>query len=111
MEIKSYEDNGVIVMSIAGRLDAENAETLKTEFKKKLQSETKIVFDLRDLEYLDSTGLGAIVFCLKNCNESHGKLKLANLGEPPRMIFEVTRAYRLFDIYDSLEQAISAFDR
>src|SRR5574344_1988073 len=103
MEINSYDKNGITVFTISGRLDAEFAENLKTEFKKKMQVNAKIVFDLAKLEYLDSTGLGAIVFCLKSCNENHGKLKLANLGEPPRMIFEVTRAYRLFDIYDSLE--------
>lgn len=109
MEIRNCEKSGVTVVDISGRLDAEHAELLKTEFRKLLQPNAKMVFNLKDLEYLDSTGLGAIVFCLKNCNERGCKLKLANLGEKPRMIFEITRAYRIFDIYDDLDQAVAAF--
>ncbi len=111
MEITTHDDAGVIVFKIAGRLDAEHAEQMKQLFKKHLAPNMKAVFDLQELEYLDSTGLGAIVYCLKQCNENQGKLKLANLVEPPRMILEVTRAYLLFDIYDSTEQAVASFDR
>lgn len=111
MEIKSYEHADVTVIDISGRLDAEHAEGLKAEFRKLAQPEPKVVFNLKGLEYLDSTGLGAIVYCLKNCNERGGKLKLANLGEKPRMIFEITRAYRIFDIYDDLDLAIAAFGK
>lgn len=110
MDITSRDESGVMVMSIGGRLDAEHAELLKNEFRKLLSPGTRMVMDLEKLDYLDSTGLGALVFCLKNCNERGGKLKLASLGEKPRMIFEITRAYRIFDIYDDLGQAIAAFN-
>ncbi len=109
MEIVTSEKDGVTIFKIVGRLDAECAEVLKSEFRRQSQGGKYFVFDLQELEYLDSTGLGAIVFCLKNCNERNCQLKLANLTEKPRMIFEITRAYRIFDIFDDLDQAVAAF--
>lgn len=108
MELKSFERNGAMVIEINGRLDAEYAEALRSEFLKQIGSYRKFVLDLAGMDYLDSTGLGAIVFCLKSSNEYDGKLVLANLGSKPRMIFTITRAYKIFDIYDDLDSAINA---
>ena len=109
MEIRTYEKDGVRVLDLAGRLDAEQAEYLKDEFRKILLPNSKVVFNLRELTYLDSTGLGAIVFCFKCCDDKSGKLKLANVGDEPRMILDLTCAYRIFDIYDDLDLAIASF--
>lgn len=83
-------------------------EDLRNAFLKLFADHRRFVFDLAGMDYLDSTGLGAIVFCLKSCTEFNGTFKLANLTDKPRMIFEITKAYRIFDIYDSLEEAINA---
>ena len=48
------------------------------------------------------------MFCLKSCTEFNGTLILANLTQRARMIFEITKAYRIFDIYDELDEAIRA---
>ena len=108
MELKTYERDGAEVIEINGRLDAEFAETLRSEFLKLIASHRKFVLDLSGMEYLDSTGLGAIVFCLKSSSEYNGKLVLANLGSKPRMIFTITRASKIFDIYDDLDSALNA---
>ncbi len=108
MKVTHYEEDGVVVISVDGRLDAEHAEALRNEFLGLITSCRRFVLDLAGMDYLDSTGLGAIVFCLKSSNEYGGSLKLANLGSKPRMIFEITRAYKIFDIYDDLAAAIQA---
>ncbi len=108
MEVKTRIENHVAIMEIVGRLSAESAESLRTAFLEVFNTNRRFVFDLENLEYLDSTGLGVIVFCLKSCNEFKGTLKLANLKNKPRMIFEITKAHRIFDIYDSVEAAVVA---
>lgn len=108
MEINSYEKDGVAVVEIKGRLTAETVEQLRSTFLELFTKHRRFVFDLKDMENLDSTGLGAIVFCLKSCSEFNGTFKLANLADKPRMILEITKAYRIFDIYDSLDEAIKA---
>lgn len=108
MEISSYEKDGVAVLEIKGRLVAETVEILRSTFLKLFTDHRRFVFDLSGMENLDSTGLGAIVFCMKSCTEFNGSFKLANLADKPRMILEITKAYRIFDIYDSLDEAIKA---
>lgn len=108
MNLKSYEQGDVVVIEIDGRLDAEHAEALRNEFLRQITNHRLFVLDLAKMDYLDSTGLGAVVFCLKSSKEYGGSLMLANLCPKPRMIFEITRAYKLFEIFDSLEAAIEA---
>lgn len=108
MDINSYEKDGVAVVEIKGRLAAESVEILRNQFLELFTRHRRFVFDLKEMDNLDSTGLGALVFCLKSCTEFNGTLKLANLADKPRMILEITKAYRIFDIYDSLDEAINA---
>ena len=108
MEISNFENDGIEVIQIKGHLSAENAETLRSKFLELFATQRKFVFDLSEMENLDSTGLGTLVFCLKSCTEFNGTMKLANLTQRARMIFEITKAYRIFDIYDELDEAITA---
>ena len=108
MEMGHYEKDGVLIITVEGRLDAGHSEILKKYFSDLVESYGKFVFDLAKMEYLDSTGLGAIVFCLKSCSENNKILKIANLTERPRLIFEITRAYKIFDVYDNLDSAVAA---
>lgn len=111
MEIKSRIEGQVAVVEISGRLSAENVDVLRNEFMELFNNHRCFVFDLDKMEYLDSTGLGAIVFCLKTCKEFGGTLKIANLKDKPRIIFEITKAHRIFDIYDNLDMAIAACEK
>ena len=97
------------VVAISGRLDASNAGELKTGFNQCLKEGTKFVFNLEKLEAIDSTGLGAIVACLKYASEAGGDIKIAQLPPKPRMVFEITRAYRIFDIFDDVNAAIESY--
>ncbi len=108
MELDCYNKDGVSVIAIKGRLSAENVEELRSKFLDLFTKQRNFVFDLAEMENLDSTGLGAIVFCLKSCSEFDGVLKLARLNQKSRLIFDITKAYRIFDIYDDLDEAIKA---
>ena len=108
MEISNFENDGIEVIQIKGHLSAENAEMLRSKFLELFATQRKFVFDLSEMENLDSTGLGTLVFCLKSCTEFNGTMILANLTQRARMIFEITKAFRIFDIYDDLSEAIKA---
>lgn len=108
-ELDQQGEVGIVTFS--GRLDASNAAQLKTSFNQYLKEALKFVFNLEKLEAIDSTGLGAIVACLKYASEAGGEIKIALLPPKPRMIFEITRAYRIFDIYDDLNTAIESYQQ
>jgi len=109
MDMEFEKKGDVGVLKIAGRLDASNASQLKSQFSDYLTETTKFVLDMRELETVDSTGLGAIVACLKYASEAEGDLRIAVLQSKPKMVFELTRAYRVFDIYDSVDAAVDSF--
>ncbi|MCD4651522.1 MAG: STAS domain-containing protein [Candidatus Cloacimonetes bacterium] len=108
MEIGFVKKESVGVISVSGRLDASNAEELKDKFRSHLRKTHNFVMDLSKLEFLDSTGLGAIVACLKYSSEKNGDVVIANLQSKPRMVFEITRAYKIFDVFDDVNTAIKA---
>jgi len=102
--------NGVGVFKIAGRLDASNVGELKNEFSSHLEQTNDTVLNLSELDAIDSTGLGGIVACLKYTAEVGGNMTIAAIGPKPRMVFEITRAYKIFDIYEDQESAIASME-
>jgi len=109
MNITVKSNTGVAVLSISGRLDAVSAPLLKKEFTNLLKDNRHFVFDMAGMDFVDSTGLGSIVGCLKSAVESDGNIKLLHLQEKPRMVFEITRAYKIFEIFDDLDTAIKSY--
>ncbi|MCK5032832.1 MAG: STAS domain-containing protein [Calditrichia bacterium] len=69
----------------------------------------KIIIDLTKVEYVDSSFLGALVAGLKRATMKNGDLKLVCLQPPVRAMFDLTRLYRIFDIYDTMDEAINTF--
>ena len=103
------KDN-VGVLEIAGRLDAYSDPNLKNLFKELMEETRYFVFDLHKMDFLDSTGLGSIVSCLKSATANGGDICIARMADKPRMVFEITRAFKIFEIYDDLDAAIESFN-
>lgn len=106
MEIR----DDICVLSLDGRLDSNSVSTLKGQFEKYVETNSKFVLNLEKLEFIDSTGLGGLVSCLKKAIAKGGDLKITNLPAKPKMVFEITRAHKVFDIYDDLETAVESFN-
>ena len=109
MEYKADIIDGVAVLRPRGRLDASQAESFKRQFAIRPEGAIQVVLDLEGVDFIDSTGLGAIVACLKRVGEMGGDIKVSGLNPKTRMIFEITRAHRVFDIFDDARSAAAAF--
>lgn len=107
MDLDFSLHEGVGLLAVEGRLDATNHHELERRFKEFLKEASSFVFDLDGVDFIDSTGLGAIVSCLKSAAEREGDIVIANLQPKPRMVFNITRAYKIFDIFDSRESALT----
>lgn len=110
MEITQKEIENVLVVSIDGRLTADCADQFKKHINDVLADYGKIVLDLEKMAYIDSTGLGAMVFALQRLSDEGGRLALASLQPKPRIVFNITKAYKIFDIYDSVDAAIGVLN-
>ena len=69
-----------------------------------------IVVDLSTSDFVDSSFLGALVAGLKKATMKSGDLKIFGLQPPVRAMFELTRLYRIFDIFEEKDDALESFD-
>ena len=90
-------------------LDARSAKEFRREVEKALESRKQVVFDLSSLVFVDSSGLGTLLSCLRQVSNNGGDLKLCALTSQVRAVFQLVRMHRLFDIYNTREEAIQAF--
>jgi len=112
MEIKVREDGKVQILACVGRMDAQVSGFLKEHIQELLDTgATQLIMDLEGLEFLDSSGLGALVACLRRVKEKKGEIKLAGLRPEVRSIFDITRVSRLFHICENVPDAVKAFKK
>ena len=111
MEFRTEQTNGVTVMYVReDRLDANNSEELKSEFQRLFANSTKdIVVDLKEVLFIDSSGLGVLVSGYKNASTLRGTLKLSSLQSQVKSMFELTRLHRVFDIFTTVDDALCSY--
>ena len=109
MQITVKEQDGVFFIGIEGRFTVGEEGVFKTAVAPVGEKATKIVFDCSKMEYIDSTGLGLVVRFFKEFTAKGGKFALAALQSKPKMVFEITRAYKIFDIFDNAQLAAQSF--
>lgn len=90
-------------------LDASNSNEFKRDIAPVLQANTRLVLDLSRLRFVDSSGLGAMLSCLRQLTAKGGDLKLCSMSQQVRSLFELVRMHRIFDIHGTREEAMAAF--
>lgn len=109
MGLESYERCGIFVVKICDeKLDASTAPDFKSHVLNFVANgKTRILLDLGKVDFIDSSGLGAIVTILKRVSDG-GDLCICNPKEPIKNMFKLTRMERVFRIFSSEEEAINA---
>lgn len=108
MEITSKTEEQLCIVSINGpRIDA----AVALEFKDAMRTQTDdgpdlVVLDLSCVEFIDSSGLGAIVAAMKNMGQER-KLALAGLTPMVERVFKLTRMDTVFSVFPTLEGALA----
>jgi len=106
--IEQVED--VVVVTLPGtHLDASNHKECTQSIVGLLESNSKVLFDLSELQFVDSSGIGSILFCMRKANDAGGKLRICNVTEPVRVVFDLVRMHRIIDVHANREEALEAF--
>jgi len=111
MNLKTEKKNDIMIIYVKEeRLDAHNSGELKSEMQKLYEGGAKnILVDLKDVRFIDSSGLGALVSGFKNAISHQGNLKLSSLQPQVKSMFELTRLHRVFEIFASASEAQDNF--
>ncbi len=99
----------IILKPVQGRLDASTVKEFKDNVAASVDPKSKVVFDMSQLQFVDSTGLAAIVSFLKQSKAAGGDLKLCGLSQSVQKLFELVRLHKIVNIFNTKEEAINAF--
>lgn len=100
----------VIVVRLDGELMIEDVKKLKDEFNEHNSTCKYFLFDFKNVSMIDSSGLGYIVYCLKKLREKEGELKILNLENQAKLIFEITRVNSIVDVCTDEKDALEFFE-
>jgi len=105
------ELGGVTIVDISGRIQLGEESAALRDLVCDLLSKghKKILFNLGDVNYIDSSGLGHLVSAFSSVRKQGGELKLLNLSKNVHNVMQMTRLYTVFDIMDNEAVAVKSF--
>ena len=109
MIVSCSKEQGIGVIQVSHALTAATVDTFREQLAGWQAAEPDVknfVIDLKQVDFMDSAGLGTLIAVLKRITERGGDMKVACLQKKPRMVFEITRAYKVFEIYDTVDEAL-----
>jgi anti-sigma B factor antagonist len=111
MELSFREVDSALVLSFTDPISIEGDASVlfKERIRRQLDGPGQnLVIDMGLVDFVDSSGLGALISTLKVLRAEGGDLKLANVGEKVRSVLEITRLLRVFETYETAEEAVAA---
>ena len=111
MNMRTEIREGKGVVTICGSLNAAGVDSFREQMQKWMaanESVPQLVLDASEMDYIDSAGLGVLIALLKRATERGGDIRIACLSNKARMVFEITRAFKIFEIFDTVEEALGA---
>jgi anti-sigma B factor antagonist len=111
LEIQQKEREGITILDMKGRITVGNEATTLREKVAGLSAAgiKNVIFNLEHVDYIDSTGLGALVMCATSARKTGGHVKLVNLTQRNVELLVMTRLATAFEIFADEQDAINSF--
>jgi len=99
------EEGNTLKVSFEGRLVASIAPSLRDEVIGRMKDGCNVLFDLAKMVHIDSSGLGVLVQILQKAKAGGGRMVLAALQPGPKIVFDITKVSRVFEIVPTVADA------
>lgn len=110
LEIQEREREGIRILDFNGRLTAGEAAPVRDRVRALLaEGARQVIFNLREVDYIDSTGLGVLVMCFTSAETVGGALKLVNLNRRNMELLVLTKLTTVFEIFNNEQDAVNSF--
>jgi anti-sigma B factor antagonist len=111
LDIQQREREGITVLELNGRITVgPEASALRAKCSQLMAEGTKnIVLELSKVDFIDSTGLGALVICATSLRKAGGNVKLVNLNRRNVELLVMTKLATVFEIFNDEQDAISSY--
>ncbi|HEY3936382.1 MAG TPA: STAS domain-containing protein [Bryobacteraceae bacterium] len=109
IELHQREAEGIVILDVEGRLVlGDGVSALRDRFNN-LGGENKFILNLKDVPYIDSSGLGALVTCHSVVEAAGGALRLLHLSKRNMELLVLTKLSTVFRIFDDEQEAVNSF--
>jgi anti-sigma B factor antagonist len=111
VKLTTHQKGDVIVVVASGKLTmGEGTSTLRTKIRELVASGSRrIVLDMADLSYMDSSGLGELISAHTTVTTAGGEIKLLNLAKRVHDLLKLTKLYTVFEAFDDEAVAVDSF--
>jgi anti-sigma B factor antagonist len=111
LEIGHREREGVVLMDLKGRITiGDEASAFRAAVEAiAVQPGTRLLLNMLEVDYVDSTGLGAIVMCATHLKNANGVAKLVNVNRRNIELIVMTKIDSIFEVFDDETDAINSF--
>jgi len=112
VKLTSRQVGDVTVIDAAGRLTLGEGASAFRDYIRDLSAKgsKKILLNLSDVSYIDSSGIGEMVSGFTTITNSGGKLKLLGLSKRVKDLLQITKLYTVFDAYEDEAEAVRSFN-
>jgi anti-sigma B factor antagonist len=113
IKLSTRQVDGVTILDLSGRITlGEGSVQLRDAIRDLLaKGQKKILLNLADVNYIDSSGIGELVSAFTTVKNQGGELKLLNLTKKVHDLLQITKLYTVFDVQDDETTAIGSFTR
>ena len=111
MKTSTRQVDGVTIVDCSGRITLGEGSVILRDTVRELMGKgnKKILLNLGDVNYIDSSGIGELVSAFTTVKNQGGELKLLNLTKKVHDLLQITKLYTVFDVYDDEKKAIASF--
>jgi anti-sigma B factor antagonist len=110
LDIRESSREGVEILSLKGRLTVGEASAVREKVSAVAAAgNVNVVLNLENVEYIDSTGLGALVICFTSLKKAGGALKLVNPNKRNVELLLLTKLHTIFEVFNDEQDAVNSF--
>ncbi len=111
MKLKTWEKDGIAILEPKGKMmgGSDTGELDEKLYALLGKGSKKVILDLGETDWINSSGLSILIHHWKKFNDSGGHLRLANLTQKIEKILVISKLTTVFETHDSLDEAIASF--
>jgi len=111
VEIHQREKEGIGILDMKGRLVVGPASARVREAISSLSGPAgnRVILNLKEVDYIDSTGLGTLVVCFTSLQKAGGALKLTSLNKRNLELLVLTKLSTIFELFNDEQEAVNSF--
>ena len=107
MKHEVTDRQGTRIVAFKGEVDLESSPAARELLLKCFDTATKVIVDLSEVTYIDSSGVASLVEALQAAKKSGSQFALAASSEPTRRVLELARLDKVFTMYSSVDEGLS----